>query len=127
MESKFYNGKAEPKELVITLEENDPILISIKDALKENNVFTAELITMKGSIKNFKVNYFEKSSLKTISIFDSCEVVKCSGEFKYDLGPDKLFGRARINYRHKDKVFDGILNSGFACDGLEITLRFYEL
>ncbi len=127
MESQLYNVTAQPKELVIALNENDPILTSIKDAMKENNVYTAELVGMKGSIKNFRVNYFEKSSLKTISIFESCEVVKCSGEFKYDLGPDKLFGRGRINYRQKAKVFDGILASGFGCEGLEITLRFYEL
>jgi hypothetical protein len=127
MESKFYKGKAEPKELVIVLDENDPILISIKDAMKANNVYTAEIVSMKGCIKNFKINYFEKSSLKTITVFEPCEVVKCSGEFKFDLGPDQLFGRARLNYRQKDKVFDGILMSGFGCSGLEVTLRFYEI
>lgn len=127
MESKLYTGKAEPKDLIIELEENEPILISIKKAMKVNNVYAAKVLSVKGSIKNFKVNYFEKSSLKTVYIFEPCEVVNCSGEFKYDLSQDQLFGRARIKYKQKGKVFDGILMSGFSCSGLEIILRFYEV
>jgi len=125
--SEMYDPtKIKQKELELTLDENDDVLDCIKQAMRENNIHHANVVTFEGKVLNFSVNYFENSTLKNVKYFEPHEIVKGLGELKYDFIKDFIFGRVRIIYKHKDKNFDGILMSGKALSGFKIILTYLE-
>ena len=128
MDAAFFDkDKIRFKELELEFEDNDDILANIKDAFNQYNISKGEVIKVEGYIKNFSLNYFQRSSLKNIQIIEPKKIVKAQGEFKYDFINKSLFGRIRIVYENNGKRFDGILLRGRATEGLKIKIRFMEV
>lgn len=122
----FDPNKIKMKEMEVILDQNDDVLESLKQVMKENNINKINVTSFEGKVQSLSVNYFENSSLKNVKYFEQHDIVRGLGELKYDFIKDSVFGRIRIIYKHKDKTFDGILMSGKASDGFKIVFTYLE-
>ena len=128
MDSAFFDKeKYKLKNLYLILEENDSILDSIKTAFREKKISKGTIIKIEGYIKNFTLNYFQRSSLKNIQVIEPKKIIKSTGEFKYDFVDDRLFGRLRLILKKDNKNIDGIFIKGKAVEGLKIIIQFLEV
>ena len=124
--SQFLSNDIKMKELHLELEPNEKILDCIKEGFKKYNISKGEVINCEGFIKNFSLNYFQKSSLKNVKIINEKKIIMGIGEFKYNFIDDKIYGRLRIAYKDYNKVFDGILLNGKAGKSFKIIIRYLE-
>ncbi len=122
----FDPSKSKVKEIELTLDENDDVLDCIKQTMKDNGIHHCNVVAFEGKMNNLNVNCFENSTLRSNKYMEPKEIVKGNGEFKYDIIGDRLFGRVRIIYKHKDKNFDGILMAGKAAEGFKIVMTYLE-
>ena len=128
MDSQYFdNNKFQMNEMELIFDDNDNVLDGIKQAMYEHNISKAEIVGFKGKIRNISLNYFQKSSMKSIQIIEDKEVIRASGEFKFDFVRNTNFGRIRIMYKDEGKTFEGILVKAKAVDGLKITLRYLNI
>lgn len=122
----FDPSKSKVREMELILDENDDLLDCIKQTMKTNGLHRCNVISLEGKMNNLNVNCFENSSLRSNKYLEPHEILKGNGEFKYDVIQDRIFGRVRIIYRHKEKSYDGIVMGGKAADGFKIVISYLE-
>lgn len=122
----FSSSKNKMKEVEIILDPNDDVLASIKLVMKQQNITKATVSLFEGNLMSLSVNYFENGTLKNVKYFEPHEVIKGTGELRYDFVKNFIIGRIRILYKHKGKSFDGVLMSGKAKSGFKINLTYLE-
>ena len=108
--------------LLIVLEEGDPVVASIKEALIQNKIREASIQSIDGKLKNGLIQFMEGNQLKSEEVKD-VELLKASGNFK--LSANELFGRMNVSTK-KGKVYSGTLLKGTAKEGLEIKMSFFK-
>lgn len=123
----FDKSKNKVKEITLSFDENDDIMPSVIQAMKENKINKATILSFKGKLKDATINYFQKSQIKSYSFIDPKEVIRGNGEFKLDPKDGQLFGRIRMNFNDNGKTAEGILIRGIACDGLTLILQYVDM
>ena len=122
IDSQLFSKKAERKILTLILSENEDILASIKEGMRQHNLRECKVEGMGGKIKQGQINFTERSQYKVMNLQDS-EVMLASGNFKRSF--DDLWGGMHVSLSGKKPV-TGTLVKGTASEGLEIKLSFVE-
>lgn len=120
--SEIFKQKLVKKSLLVELDENDDILGSIKQAMKDHSIKEASIELMEGTIKTGKMSVMLGSQYKTIPL-DNAQVINGSGHFK--LSFDSLFGSLRVLAK-TPKPENGKLEKGTGTSSLRIKLGFYK-
>ena len=106
------------KILKIILEEDDPIIRSIEQGMKQNKVKEASIEDISGSVKEATLTNMEKGKYNEFEIRET-EIIRASGIFKF--GGGDLWGSLNV-FTGGRKPISGKLTKGTAMDGLEIKL-----
>ncbi len=109
--------KKEKNNLKLILDEDDDIIKSIEQGMKENNVKSAEITSINGSIKRGLINSIEEGKKE----IEEIDLIKASGKFSF--GGDDLWGKMNI-FTGTKKPLSGQLLKGYAKQGLEISLEY---
>jgi len=110
--------KAEKKLLKLVLEEDDNLLKSIEEGMKEHGVKEATVEDINGSVKEATLTNMEKGKYNEFEVRET-ELIRASGLFKF--GGDDLWGSLNV-FTGGRKPISGKLTKGTAMDGLEIKL-----
>ena len=122
MESAIFKSKFEKKTMSVALDDNDPIHISLRKALEENNVREAKVIDVSGKLKEGTVQYMQGTNLKNKDLRET-ELMHASGHLKVSFG--ELFGTIKVSTKSKP-MYSGTLLGGKAGQGLTFKLSFAE-
>ena len=106
------------KILTLVLEEDDPIIKSIEQGMKENNVKEAIVEDIVGSVKEATLTNMEKGKYNEFEVRET-ELIRASGIFKLSAGD--LWGSLNV-FTGSRKPISGKLARGTAMDGLQIKL-----
>jgi len=120
--SMLIKEKIPIKNLILELDENDDILSSIAQGLRENKIKEAKLVDINGFVIKGIVNCMEGAKYKRIDIKD-IEIMRASGNFK--MGGEDMWGNLNV-FTAGRKPISGTLLKGSAKQGLKITLNFIE-
>lgn len=120
--SEFFRQKLSKKRLILELEENDDVLGSLKQAMKNHGLKECSVELMEGTIKTGKMTAVVGSSIRSIQ-FNNSVVINASGHFK--LSFDELFGSLHVLAKI-GKPETGTLISAKSAGGMKIVLGFYE-
>jgi len=106
------------KVLKLILEEDDPIIKSIEQGMKENKIKEANIEDICGSVKEATITNMEKGKYNEFEVRET-EIMRASGIFKLSAGD--LWGSLNV-FTGGRKPISGKLTKGSAMDGLEIKL-----
>ncbi|MDD3083919.1 MAG: DUF296 domain-containing protein [Candidatus ainarchaeum sp.] len=109
--------KKEKNKLKLILEEDEDLLKSIEQGMKENNIKSAEVTSINGFLKKGLISSKEEGK-KNIS---EIEIIKANGKFKF--GGEDLWGKLEI-FSGGKKPLSGQLLIGIATEGLEIIMEY---
>lgn len=119
----LFNKKGSKKTLTLILDENDDILGSIKQGMKEHNIQEGRIDDMQGVIREGVGSFMSGHNFRTIN-FASQEIIRASGNYK--LSFDELFGSMNVTTAGRKPVTATFVK-GKAGQGLQITLGFVEI
>ena len=110
--------KSNKKILKLVLEEDDPIIKSIEQGMRENDIKEANVDDINGAVKEATITNMEKGKYNEFEVRET-ELIRASGIFKF--GGDDLWGSLNV-FTGGRKPISGKLTKGTAMDGLEIKL-----
>ncbi len=123
MDAMIFKKSGKKKILSVVLSEDEDILSSIKEAMKQHNLKECRVEDMNGTIKEGHINYFEGNSYKSASLVNR-PILKASGNFK--LTASELWGSMHVSTAEK-RPTTGTLVEGTAAEGLQIKMSFVEI
>jgi hypothetical protein len=117
--NKESNTKASTKKVLkLVLEEDDSIIKSIEQGMRENDVKEATIEDIDGVLKEAIITNMEKGKYNEFEIRET-QIIRASGLFKF--GGDDLWGSLNV-FTGGRKPISGKLTKGTAMDGFEIKL-----
>jgi len=119
----IFNKKGKRKTLTLILDENDDVLASIKQGLKQHGLKEARVDDMQGTVKEGVVSYMEGSQYKAKNLQNQ-KIIKASGNYK--LSFDELFGSMHVTTAGKNPLTATFVK-GKAAQDLQIKLSFIEI
>ncbi len=110
--------ESDKKILTLILEEDDPIIKSIEQGMKENKIKEVVVEDVNGSVKEATITNMEKGKYNEFEIRET-ELIRASGIFKLSAGD--LWGSLNV-FTGSRKPISGKLVRGTAMEGLQIKL-----
>ena len=119
----IFKNKGKRKTLTLVLDEDDDILASIKQGMRQHGLKEARVDDMQGTIKEGVVSFMDGSQYKAKNLA-SQPIIMASGNYK--LSFDELFGSMHVTTAGKNHLTATFVK-GKAAQDLQIKLSFIEI